>query len=54
MKGPETEIDGSHNRDIKRGEVRQVRRERGKVTDFRARSRKWIDKQTATVPSRWS
>src|SRR5258708_30014458 len=50
MKGPDTEIDGSHNRYIKDGELTQVRRERGKVIGYRARNRKWIDKETATVP----
>jgi hypothetical protein len=50
MKGPGTEIDGSHNRYIKRGDLTQVRRERGKVIGYRARNRKWIDKETATVP----
>ena len=50
MKGPDTEIDGSHNRYINDGEPTQVRRERGKVIGYRARNRKWIDKKTASVP----
>jgi hypothetical protein len=49
MKGPDTEIDGSPNRYVK-GELTQVRRERGKVIGYRARNRKWIDKNTASVP----
>jgi hypothetical protein len=50
MKGPDTEIDGSPNRYIKVGELTQVRRERGKVIGYRGRNRKWIDKNTASVP----
>jgi hypothetical protein len=50
MKGPGTEIDGSHNHHIKGGELTQVRRERGKVVGYRARNGKWIDRETASTP----
>jgi hypothetical protein len=50
MKGPDTEIDGSHNHYIKDGELTQVRREQGKVIGYRAKSGKWVDRSTASVP----